>query len=85
MIICKNCHHYVFKGYDQPSFDSPGRYLNVWHIWCKKFGDLEKAIETGECNFHSKEKYHKQSEPELEIVVVEPLDASEQISLSAFI
>ncbi|MFQ6065388.1 MAG: hypothetical protein ACE5L6_07930, partial [Candidatus Bathyarchaeia archaeon] len=38
------------KELDQPSFDLVGRYLNVWHMWCEVFGDLEKAIETGRCD-----------------------------------
>ena len=83
-IICKKCHHYVFKEFGQPSFNSHGQYRNVWHMWCKKFGDLEEAIETGKCNLHSNEKYHRRSHPELEIFVAEPLDAYEQTSLHTF-
>ena len=46
-----------------------GRFWNVWHMWCTKFGDLEKAIETGKCDFHTDPRYHTHLKIELEASV----------------
>ncbi|UCE44127.1 MAG: hypothetical protein JSV57_01145 [Candidatus Bathyarchaeota archaeon] len=77
-IICRKCDHYVYKKYDEPSFDSPGRYWNVWHMWCKVFGDLEKAIETGECDLHNDERFHEHRQLKLETYIPELLQTAEQ-------
>lgn len=65
-IICRKCNHYVYKEYDQPSFDLVGRYWNVWHMWCEAFGDLEKAIETGRCDLFNSVEHHENRQLRLE-------------------
>jgi len=77
-LICKQCDHYVYKECDNLSFDLPGRHWNVWHMWCRAFGDLETAIETGTCDLHSDARLHEHAQLKLEAYLPEVLQLTEQ-------
>jgi len=60
-IICKKCDYYISN-----PFNPSSRYGNVWHIWCRKYEDIENAIETGKCDSHTDSKYHSNVQLKLE-------------------